>query len=58
MSYTLQVTGFMIMTCPICKVNFKKAVFYGVEIDYCPQCLGLWFEEDELREAKDEKDKN
>jgi len=46
------------MTCPICKVNFKKAVFYGVEIDYCPQCLGLWFEEDELREAKDEKDMN
>ena len=46
------------MNCPICKKEFKKAVFYGVGVDYCPQCLGLWFEEDELRQAKDEKDKN
>ena len=46
------------MKCPICKTELKEAVFYGVEIDYCPQCLGLWFEEDELRQAKDEKDKN
>ena len=33
-------------------------IFYGVEIDYCPVCLGLWFEENELRWAKDEKDKD
>jgi len=46
------------MTCPICKTELKKAVFYGVEVDYCPNCLGLWFERDELREAKDEKDNN
>lgn len=46
------------MFCPLCKTKFKKQVFYGVEIDYCPQCLGLWFEQDELRQAKDEKDKN
>jgi Zn-finger nucleic acid-binding protein len=46
------------MTCPLCKTELKKAVFYGVEVDYCPQCLGLWFEQDELRQAKDEKDKN
>jgi len=39
-------------------VEFNKVVFNGVEVDYCPQCLGLWFEEDELRQAKDEKDKN
>jgi len=29
-----------------------------VETDYCPKCLGLWFEQDELLGAKDEKDKN
>ncbi len=46
------------MHCPLCKVNLEKAVFYGVEVDYCPRCLGLWFEKDELRQAKDEKDKN
>ena len=46
------------MLCPSCKEILQKAIFYGVEIDYCPQCLGLWFEEDELRLAKNEKDKN
>ena len=45
------------MKCPICKVEMKKVIFYGVEIDYCPECLGLWFEKDELSQAKDEKDK-
>jgi Zn-finger nucleic acid-binding protein len=45
------------MICPICKTNLKKEIFYGIEVNYCPQCLGLWFENDELREAKDEKDK-
>ena len=44
--------------CPKCKVFLKKETFNSVEIDYCPQCLGLWFEEEELRLAKDEKDKN
>ena len=46
------------MTCPSCKAELKKAVFYGVEVDYCPKCLGLWFEQDELSGAKDEKDKD
>lgn len=44
------------MLCPICKKELQGAIFYGVEVDYCPNCLGLWFEEDELRLAKDEKD--
>jgi Zn-finger nucleic acid-binding protein len=46
------------MLCPICKVNLKKEIFYGVEVDYCPLCLGMWFEENELRLAKDKKDKH
>lgn len=46
------------MLCPICKVGLQKAIFYNTEIDYCPKCLGLWFEEEELRWAKDEKDEN
>ena len=45
------------MICPICKKELKGVIFYGVEVDFCPGCLGLWFEEDELRLAKDEKDK-
>lgn len=45
--------------CPICKKeNLKQEILYNVEVDYCPSCLGIWFDEDELRWAKDEKDKS
>lgn len=48
-----------LMACPLCaNTKLKKAVFYGIEVDYCPRCLGLWFEEDEWRQAKDKKDKD
>ena len=33
-------------------------MIYDTEADYCPDCLGIWFEEDELRLAKDVKDRN
>ncbi len=46
------------MTCPICKKPLSSIVFHNVGVNYCPICLGLWFEEEELRWAKDEKDKN
>ncbi len=47
------------MKCPIDKTkNLEKALLSGVEVDYCPKCYGLWFEEDELRWAKDEKDRD
>ena len=46
------------MSCPSCKKSLKEIIFHNIEINYCPICLGLWFEKDELRQAKDEKDKN
>jgi Zn-finger nucleic acid-binding protein len=46
------------MICPICKKDLDKIIFYGVEVDYCPKCLGFWFEEDELRLAKDNRDRD
>lgn len=46
------------MLCPICKKYLDRAVLSGVEINFCPKCLGLWFEEEELRWAKDVKDRN
>jgi len=46
------------MNCPSCNKNLEKAIFFSVEINYCPRCLGSWFEQDELRLAKDEKDKD
>ena len=45
------------MECPLCKKPLDKSIFYGIELDYCSSCLGFWFEEDELRLAKDAKDK-
>ena len=44
--------------CPKCKVVLSSMILSGVEVDYCPKCYGLWFEEEELRLAKDEKDKD
>lgn len=38
-------------------MKLEKSLFNNVEVDYCPHCLGLWFEEDELQLAKDAKDK-
>jgi len=55
LGFKLHVSSFMF--CPICKVQLKSAILHNVEVNYCPQCLGLWFERDELRWAKDEKDK-
>jgi len=46
------------MVCPICRINLQKVLFNNVEVDWCPKCLGLWFEQDELQWAKDAKDEN
>ena len=35
----------------------ERVLFHSVEADYCPECLGIWFDADELRLAKDDKDK-
>ena len=45
------------MKCPTHQDSeMKKAMFYNTQVDYCPICLGVWFSEDELRQAKDQKD--
>ena len=36
------------MNCPTCKVELKMADRHGVEIDYCPQCRGVWLDRGEL----------
>lgn len=46
------------MLCPICKIKLKETTFHNVGVDFCPRCLGLWFAQEELRWAKDAKDKN
>jgi len=44
------------MKCPNCNNKLKNTVLNNTEIGYCSSCLGTWFEKDELRQAKDEKD--
>lgn len=44
------------MECPSCKKELEQAILHNVRVDYCSNCLGIWFDEDELRQAKDEKD--
>ena len=46
------------MTCPLCKKPLQEAILYGVQVDYCSNCLGLWFEAEELRLAKDQRDRS
>jgi Zn-finger nucleic acid-binding protein len=37
------------MLCPACKnVTLTMADRQGVEIDYCPQCRGVWLDRGEL----------
>jgi Zn-finger nucleic acid-binding protein len=36
------------MPCPVCKVPLAMSDRQGVEIDYCPQCRGVWLDRGEL----------
>ena len=37
------------MKCPICNVDLRMAERHEVEIDYCPQCRGVWLDRGELQ---------
>src|SRR3990167_3071902 len=45
------------MNCPNDNENLEQVLFHQVEADYCPKCLGMWFDKNELRLAKNDKDK-
>ncbi|MEP7341826.1 MAG: zf-TFIIB domain-containing protein [Acidobacteriota bacterium] len=36
------------MSCPKCNVELRITDRQGVEIDYCPQCRGVWLDRGEL----------
>lgn len=45
------------MICLNCrKETLEKINFNKVQVDRCTQCHGIWFDQDELRKLKDEKD--
>src|SRR5690606_14099336 len=36
------------MPCPVCRVPLAMSDRQGIEIDYCPQCRGVWLDRGEL----------
>jgi len=36
------------MQCPVCAVPLTMSARQNVEIDYCPQCRGVWLDRGEL----------
>ena len=36
------------MKCPTCNVALTMSDRNGIEIDYCPQCRGIWLDRGEL----------
>jgi Zn-finger nucleic acid-binding protein len=36
------------MKCPVCEVPLSISSREGVEIDFCPQCRGVWLDRGEL----------
>lgn len=36
------------MLCPACQVELKMTERQSIEIDYCPQCRGVWLDRGEL----------
>ena len=48
------------MKCPVDSATLLMSERQGVEIDYCPECRGVWLDRGELdkllREADDDRD--
>ncbi len=36
------------MNCPKCNVTLVMSERQGIEIDYCPECRGIWLDRGEL----------
>ncbi|ESY69168.1 MULTISPECIES: zf-TFIIB domain-containing protein [Mesorhizobium] len=36
------------LVCPSCRVALTMSERQGIEIDYCPQCRGVWLDRGEL----------
>lgn len=36
------------LLCPTCRVSLTMSERQGVEIDFCPQCRGIWLDRGEL----------
>ncbi len=45
------------LLCPACMVELNLTDRQGVEIDYCPQCRGVWLDRGELDKILDRSGK-
>jgi uncharacterized protein len=36
------------MSCPVCRIPLSMSDRQGIEIDFCPQCRGVWLDRGEL----------
>ena len=36
------------MVCPVCRTTLIMSERQGIEIDYCPDCRGVWLDRGEL----------
>ena len=46
------------MKCPVCKdVTLLMSEKRGVEIDYCPECRGIWLDRGELEKLIEKEEK-
>jgi hypothetical protein len=36
------------LKCPVCNLALTMSERQGIEIDYCPQCRGVWLDRGEL----------
>lgn len=43
-------------SCPSCRRELRSTALGAVQVDECPACRGLWFEDQELRLTKDQSD--
>jgi Zn-finger nucleic acid-binding protein len=47
------------MKCIKCEnVDLEKKNFYGIEVEKCPNCHGIWFDENEIKDIKEIDDEN
>ncbi len=43
--------------CPACETHLNLYEAYGIEIEGCPECKGIWLDKEELRKLKDRTDR-
>ena len=46
------------MNCPKCNNKLTQTKINGAQVNYCDNCGGIWFDKDELKLVRDERDKN